>query len=121
MDPLTLLVTALLATTPVVTDDDTTLPQGCRPAQAAQALQAHLATSKVHVDELIVGHGNGLGQIEFAATVQGRRAHGKGALDCATRRVVALGLGPETERLATLCPAPPRPTHATVACVRHWR
>ena len=95
-----------------------TLPQGCRPAQA---LQAHLGTDRVHFDEVIVGYANSLGQLEFSATVNGRRAHGKGALDCPTPRIVAFGLGTETGTVAKLCPPPPRRTHAIVACVRHWR
>jgi hypothetical protein len=122
VDPLTLLLATLLATTPViVTDDDTTLPDGCPPAQVAQTLQARFGTPAVHVDEVIVGHANGLGQIEFSVTVAGRRAHGKGALDCPARSIVAFGMGPEPGRIGRLCPLPPRRTRATVACVRRWR
>jgi hypothetical protein len=122
VDPLTLLLTVVLTTTPVVvTEDDTTLPDGCRPAQVAQTLQARFGTPAVHVDEVIVGHANGLGQIEFSATVAGQRAHGKGAVDCPSRSIVAFGMGPEPGPIGALCPPPPRRTHATVACVRHWR
>lgn len=121
MDPIALLLATLLASVPVVvTEDDTMLPDGCRPAQAAQVLTTHLGTTGVHLDEVIVGYANGLGQIEFAATVGGRRAHGKGAIDCPARSVVAFGLGPESEPVSPLCGRPPRRTHATVACVRHW-
>jgi hypothetical protein len=121
MDPIALLLTALLASPVVVTEDDPTLPDGCRPAQVAQVLNGHFGTPAVQLDEVIVGYANGLGQIEFAATVAGRRVHGKGAIDCAARSVVAFGFGPESERHAPLCrPRPERRTHATVACVRHW-
>jgi hypothetical protein len=122
MDPVALLLTALLAASPVaVTEDDLTLPDGCRPAQATQVLNGHFGTPAVRLDEVIVGYANGLGQIEFAATVAGGRVHGKGAIDCAARSIVALGFGREAERHAPLCrPSPERRTHATLACVRHW-
>jgi hypothetical protein len=120
--PAAVLLVTLLATAPVVvTDDDTTLPDGCRPAQVAETLHARFGTPAVHVDEVIVGHANGLGQIEFSATVAGRRAHGKGALDCPARSIVAFGMGPEPGRIGPLCPPPPRRTRATIACARHWR
>ena len=121
MDPVTFLLAALLSTSSVVvTEDDLTLPDGCRPAQVTQVLNGHFGTRAVHLDEVIVGYANGLGQIEFAATVAGRRAHGKGAIDCEARSIVAFGFGPETGRLTPLCrPRPPHRTHATPACVRH--
>ena len=119
MDPVTFLLTALLTGAPVVTEDDLTLPDGCRPAQAAQTVQAFVGPA-VHFDEVIVGYANSVGQLEFSATINGRRAHGKGAMDCAARSVVAFGIGPEDDHpTARLCP--PARTHATVACVRHWR
>jgi hypothetical protein len=118
VDPLSLVVAALLATTPVtVTEDDLTLPAGCRPSQAVRALQHHVGPA-VHFDEVIVGYANGLGQLEFSASAAGTLAHGKGAMDCATGQIVAFGLGYGSERDARLCP--PARTHATVACVRHW-
>ena len=118
MDPFALLLSALLAGPVVVTGDDPGLPDGCRPAQAVQALRAHVGPA-IRFDEVIVGYANGLGQIEMSATVAGLRAHGKGAIDCHTRSVVAFGIGPEPEPVARLCPQ--ARTHATVACVRHWR
>jgi hypothetical protein len=121
MDPVALLLATLLASPVAVTEDDVTLPDGCRPAQVTQVLNDHFGTHAVHVDEVIVGYSNGLGQIEFAATVAGRRAHGKGAVDCPTRSIVAFGFGPQPGRVAPLCrPRPPRRTHATLACVRQW-
>jgi hypothetical protein len=120
VDPITLLLTALLAGPVVVTEDDPTLPQGCHPAQVAQRL--HAQVNAVHLNEMIVGYGNGLGQVELDGRAAGSRVHGKGALDCATGAIVAIGFGPEEGRIARLCPPPPKPrTHATVACVRHWR
>ena len=120
MDPLTLLLTALLAGPVVVTEDDATLPDGCRPAQVAQRLHAQVGNA-VRLDEVIVGYGNGLGQVELDGRAAGSRVHGKGALDCASGAIVAFGFGPVEGRIAPLCPPPPRRTHAIVACVRHWR
>jgi hypothetical protein len=59
---------------------------------------------------VIVGFANGLGQIEFRAS---DRLVGKGAIACETRKVVAIGLGAEHERMAPLCAG-------GRACARHW-
>jgi hypothetical protein len=65
---------------------------------------------------VIVGLGNGLGQIEFRAA---GRLVGKGAVDCETRRLVAVGLGREHARTTPICGRRP-PRSAALACVRHW-
>ena len=127
----------------VVTEDDRSLPTGCRPAEVAGLLDELFdaitradeeAAAALVVDRemlallkrpeadrplrlraVIVGFANGLGQIEFRAT--GRRI-GKGAVDCETRRFVAIGLGAEHERMAPLCGRPRG--DAALACVRNW-
>jgi hypothetical protein len=129
----------------VVTEDDRSLPRGCRPAEVAALLgelfdalnrgDRSAAAARVidpemlvHVERpaagrplqlraVIVGLGNGLGQIEFRA---GGRLVGKGAVDCETRKLVAIGLGRERTRMAPLCDRAPGAAGATVACVRHW-
>ncbi len=127
----------------IVTEDDRSLPPGCRPAEVARLLGDLFdalnrgdeeAAAALVVDQemlvllkrpagdrplrlraVIVGFANGLGHIEFRA--EGQRL-GKGAVDCETRRVVAIGLGAEHERMAPLCGRPPK--GAALACVRHW-
>ena len=114
------------------------LPNGCRPPEVARLLdQLFDALNRGHreraaalvVDRemlallerpaegrplrltaVIVGFGNGLGQIEFRAA---GRLVGTGAVDCETRRIVAIGLGAEHERMAPLC-------DGRRACARHW-
>ena len=114
------------------------LPSGCRPAEVARLLDRlfdalnrgdrELAAALVVDPEMlallerpaagrplrlkavIVGFGNGLGQIEFRAA---GRLVGKGAVDCETRRIVAIGLGAEHERMAPLC-------DGRRACARDW-
>jgi hypothetical protein len=118
VDPLTVLLTALLATQPVVVHDGDANPHGCHPEQAVHALRHHLGPA-VRFDEVIVGYANGLGQLEFSATVAGVEAHGKGAMQCDTQAIVAFGLGPAGGlRVARLCP--PARAHAMVACARDW-
>jgi len=120
------------------TDDDTSLPPGCRPAEVAQLLddlfdalnrrdddaaaalvadrellallERPAAGRPLRLVAVIVGFANGLGQIEFRAA---NRLVGKGAIDCETRKVVAIGLGAEHERMAPLCAG-------RRACARHW-
>jgi hypothetical protein len=117
---------------------DRSLPSGCRPAEVARLLDElfdalnrrdHEVAAALVIDRemltllerpaagrslrlvaVIVGFGNGLGQIEFRAA---RRLVGKGAIDCETRRFVAIGLGAEHERMAPLC-------DGRRACARHW-
>ena len=130
----------------VVTEDDRSLPRGCRPAEVAGLLRglfdalnrgdrAAAAAARVIDPEMlaqlersadghplrlravIVGLGNGLGQIEFRAA---GRLIGKGAVDCQTRKLVAIGLGRERIRMAPLCDRAPGAAGASVACVRHW-
>jgi hypothetical protein len=110
----------------VVTEDDHSLPRGCRPAEVAVLLEqlfgalnrgdrqaaaalvidremlallsrpAHGRTLRLRA--VIVGFANGLGQIEFRAA---GRLEGKGAVDCKTRRLVAVGLGAERGRMSS--------------------
>jgi hypothetical protein len=129
----------------VVTEDDPSLPRGCRPAEVAGLLRglfdalnrgdrataaarlidpemlAQLERSAdghpLRLRAVIVGLGNGLGQIEFRAA---GRLIGKGAVDCQTRKLVAIGLGRERTRMAPLCDRAPGAAGASVACVRHW-
>ena len=117
---------------------DGSLQSGCRPAEVARLLDElfdalnrgdHEVAAALVIDRemltllerpaagrslrlvaVIVGFGNGLGQIEFRAA---RRLVGKGAIDCETRRLVAIGLGAEHERMAPLC-------DGRRACARHW-
>jgi hypothetical protein len=129
----------------VVTEDDRSLPRGCRPAEVAGLLRGLFdalnsgdraaAASRVIDTEMlaqlersadgrplrlravIVGLGNGLGQIEFRAA---GRLIGKGAVDCQTRKLVAIGLGRERTRMAPLCDRVTVDAGASVGCVRHW-
>jgi hypothetical protein len=96
-----------------VTEDDPSLPAGCRPAEVARVVMAR----DPRLTEVIVGYANGLGQIEFRL---GRGVVGKGAVDCEERRIVAWGAGASDEQLAPLC-RPAAATGAVLACVRHWR
>jgi hypothetical protein len=117
---------------------DRSLPSGCRPAEVARLLDelfdalnrgdhdgaAGLVTDRemltvlerpaagrpLRLVAVIVGVGNGLGQIEFRAA---HRLVGKGAIDCESRRFVAIGLGAEQERMAPLC-------DGRRACARRW-
>ena len=128
-----------------VTEDDPSLPRGCRPAEVAgllrglfdalnrgdrsaaaalvidpemlAQLERSAAGHPLRLRAVIVGLGNGLGQIEFRAA---GRLIGKGAVDCGTRKIVAIGLGRERIRMAPLCDRAPRAAGASVACVRHW-
>jgi hypothetical protein len=93
----------------VVNDRGSRLPSGCRPAEVARLL------NELRLRAVIVGYANGLGQIEFRAA---GRLHGKGAVDCETGRLVAVGLGLERERMAPLCGRPHRPVAAALACAR---
>jgi hypothetical protein len=129
----------------VVSEDDPSLPRGCRPAEIAGLLgELFDALNRGHVDAaralvidpqmlpllerpaagrplrlraVIVGLGNGLGQIEFRAA---GGLVGKGAVDCEARRFVAVGLGVERARMAPLCGRRARGQGAPLACVRHW-
>ncbi len=113
------------------------LPSGCRPAEVARLLdelfdalnrgnrdiaaalvvdretlallERPAAGRPLRLTAVSVGFGNGLGQIEFRAA---GRLVGKGAIDCDTRRFVAIGLGAEHERMAPLC-------GGRRACARH--
>jgi hypothetical protein len=112
------LLAGLLAAVPtpggvLVTEDDPSLPRGCRPAEVARLVMAR----EPRLTEIIVGYANGLGQIEFRV---GRGVAGKGAVDCAEGRIVALGAGATHAELAPLC-RPAAATGAVLACVRHWR
>jgi hypothetical protein len=128
-----------------VADDDPTLPRGCRPAEVARLLHmlfdalnrgddraaAALVLDREMLDvvergaggrrltlrAVIVGYANGLGQIEFSAA---GRLHGKGAVQCESRRLVAVGLGFERARLAPLCGGRRGAGGAAVACTRNW-
>jgi hypothetical protein len=97
----------------LVTEDDPSLPRGCRPAEVARVVMAR----EPRLTEVIVGYANGLGRIEIRL---GPGVIGKGALDCEDGRIVALGAGATHERLAPLCP-PAAATGAVLACVRQWR
>ena len=129
----------------LVTEDDPSLPRGCRPAEVAGLLgELFDALNRDDIDAagalvidrqmlrlltrpasgrplrlraVIVGLGNGLGQIEFRAAGD---LIGKGAVDCETRRLVAVGLGVERAPMAPLCGRSPRGRDAPLACVRHW-
>jgi hypothetical protein len=129
----------------VVTEDDRSLPRGCRPAEIAgllgdlfdalnrgdvdaagalvidrqmlPLLERPAAGRPLRLQAVIVGLGNGLGQIEFRAA---GGLIGKGAVDCATRRLVAVGLGVKHVRMAPLCGPRSRGKGAALACVRHW-
>jgi len=119
-------------------DRGSALPSGCRPAEVASLLdelfdalnRGHRAAAAallvdremlamlerpaarrpLRLQSVIVGFANGLGQIEFRAA---GRLGGKGAVDCETRRLVAIGLGAEHERMAPLC-------GGRRACARDW-
>jgi hypothetical protein len=121
------------------------LPRGCRPAEVAgllhelfgalnrgereaaaalvidpamlRRLERAAAGRPLRLRAVIVGFGNGLGQIEFRAA---GRLVGKGAVDCPTGRLVAVGLGRERSRMAPLCRRRPRAGGPAIACVRHW-
>lgn len=125
--------------------DDRSLPRGCRPAQVAALLgelfdalnrgdreaagalvidramltrlRRAAAGRPLRLQAVIVGFGNGLGQIEFRAA---GRLEGKGAVDCEMRRLVAVGLGPEEAGMAPLCKGGRPDRGGAVACVRHW-
>ena len=111
------LLAGLLAAVPapgvLVTEDDPSLPSGCRPAEVARVVMAR----EPRLTEVIVGYANGLGQIEIRL---GPGVSGKGAVDCEEGRIVVLGAGATHEQLAPLC-RPPAATAAVLACVRHWR
>jgi hypothetical protein len=122
-----------------------TLPSGCRPPQVAGLLTElfdalnrrdrqtagalvidpailtrlrRAATGRpLRLQAVIVGYGNGLGQIEFRAA---GRLEGKGAVDCEARRLVAVGLGREQTRMAPLCRHARRARGGAVACARRW-
>lgn len=113
------IVAGLLAAAPgptvVVTEDDPSLPSGCRPAEVARMLVAR----HPGLTEVIVGYANGLGQIEFRSEGNGI---GKGAIDCERRRFVALGAGASHIRhMPPVCDRPAHAAGAVLACVRHWR
>ncbi len=119
-------------------DRGRSLPSGCRPAEVARLLDELFDALNRHDEEaaaallidremlarlgrppagrplrlqgVIVGFANGLGQIEFRGA---GRLQGKGAVDCETRRFVAIGLGAVHERMAPLC-------GGRLACARHW-
>jgi len=113
------LLAALFAAAPtpagvLVTEDDRSLPPGCRPAEVARVVMAR----DPRLTEVIVGYANGLGQIEFR---MGARIVGKGAVDCEERRLVAWGAGASHEQqVPPLCERPAGATAAVLACVRHW-
>jgi hypothetical protein len=113
----------------VVTEDDLSLPAGCRPGSVAKIVidALELQNRRLHhgfrLRELIVGYANGLGQIEYKLTPP---SEGKGAVDC-NRRELVVWTGDRPPVLSTeevtapLCPQPARlPEEAVVACVRHW-
>ena len=119
-------------------DRGSSLPSGCRPAEVARLLdelfdalnRGHReaaaallvdrellvllerpATGRpLRLQSVIVGFANGLGQIEFRAD---GRLVGKGAVDCETRKLVAVGLGAHHVRMAPLC-------GGRRGCARHW-
>jgi hypothetical protein len=116
----------------------TSLPSGCRPAQVARLLDElfaalnrgdEAAAAAIVIDRqmlarlerpvgerplrlraVIVGYARGLGHIAFQGA---GRLMGKGAVDCGTRRLVAIGLGAVHERMAPLC-------GGRRACAHHW-
>jgi hypothetical protein len=128
-----------------VTERGSRLPPGCRPAEVAGLLgelfdalnradrqraralvldpemlgliERPAGGHPLRLRAVIVGYANGLGQIEFRAA---GRLHGKGAVDCETRRLVAVGLGLEREHMAPLCGPSQHPARATLACARDW-
>ena len=129
----------------VVTEDDPSLPRGCRPAEVAARLQelfelahrgdweavramlvdpgmvesveASAKPSRLRLRAVIVGYANGLGQIELE--VVGRR-YGKGAVRCGTGKFAAIGVSADAHPgFAPVCGGEPR--GAVLACVRHWR
>lgn len=127
----------------LVTQDDRSLPRGCRPAAiagllgelfdalnrgdraAARALvidremlallEQPAAGRPLRLRAVIVGFAHGLGQIEFRAA---GGLIGKGAVDCDARRFMAVGVGAEHARMAPLCGR--RTSAVVLACVRHW-
>jgi hypothetical protein len=104
------------------------LPPGCRPAEVARLLDdlfdalnrgdeeaaAALVVDRemlvllkqpaggrpLRLTAVIVGFGNGLGQLALSAA---GGLMGKGALDCETRKLAAVGLGAHHVRMAPLC------------------
>ena len=129
----------------VVTERGSRMPSGCRPAEVAgllnelfdalnradrqdararvldpemlRVIERPAGGRPLRLQAVIVGYANGLGQIEFRAA---GRLHGKGAVDCDTGRLVAVGLGHERERMAPLCGRSQRPVGAALACARDW-
>lgn len=109
-------------------DRGSSLPSGCRPAEVARLLDelfdalnrgdedaaatlvvdremlARLkraaADRPLRLTAVIVGFGNGLGQLALSAA---GGLMGKGAVDCETRKLVAVGLGAHHVRMAPLC------------------
>ena len=113
------LLAGLIAAAPgpavVVTENDASLPSGCRPAEVARTVIAR----DPRLTEVIVGYANGLGHIE---TRFGANRVGKGAIDCEQRRIVAWGAGASHELgVPPLCKRPAYATDAVLACGRHWR
>ena len=86
------------------------LPADGDPVLVVPLLERPAAGRPLRLVAVIVGFANGLGQIEFRGS---DRLVGKGAIDCETRKVVAIGLGAEHERMAPLCAG-------RRACARHW-
>jgi hypothetical protein len=93
----------------------------------------HARGERLRLLELAVAFGNGFGQIEFQLVrraddlrrlgVLTRIAHGKGGVDCSTGQAVVWSMGMHAGRRDPhagfeICPQPPRPTAAIVACAR---
>jgi hypothetical protein len=107
------------------------------PEVTAGCIRRHARGEWLRLLELTVGFANGLGQIEFRVDrraddlrrlgITGTIAHGKGAVDCATGKIVVWSMGMAAGRRDphahfVLCPRPRTPGRAVaVVCARRWR
>ena len=96
----------------------------------------HSHGERLRLLEIAVGFANGLGHIEFRIDrraddlrrlgVRTNVAFGKGAVRCGDGKVLVWSMGMHVGRKDPhagfeICPPPPTPTTAVVACARRWR
>jgi hypothetical protein len=91
----------------------------------------HRHGERLRLAEVDVDYARGLGHIAFRIDrraddlrrlgITGTTAHGKGAMDCKTGEIVVWSMGMPPGRghpPFQICPPPPKPTRAVVACAR---
>jgi hypothetical protein len=103
--------------------EDVQGPARCPPAQVARVLAGYFDASeqrRLRLRAVAVGYANGLAHVDFRL---GGRALGKGALDCETGQLVAIGAGEGDAAVAAapVCPGKAERVRGARVCVRNWR